>query len=229
MHRFRGQFDDLQLLIKKHESTITAKQREIADLETQRAGSLKSQEAASIAITALQVHIDDLAAEVATQDLEKKEHSSVRQKLEKELDDLRKVMAAKSNEDFRRQEADKSREAEMTRLREQAASLQKALDDQRDTAAKMANQLRVDVEGLRQGHTTSQRDLKAAQALLKEKESELVRLQKEMDKVEQTKRVIDAELRTVKDHIGAMESKLQGALGAKDVGIGWARLAHAPC
>jgi hypothetical protein len=54
-------------------------------------------------------------------------------------------MAAKTSEDEQRREADRSKEQEMGRLREQVARLQKSLDEQRETSLQLANKLLVDV------------------------------------------------------------------------------------
>ena len=176
LQRLGLQYDEAQATVRRHEMSIAAKQRELAEMESKQATNSKAREAVESAKAALQVRIDALTSDLAIRDQERSQHSAARQKLEKELDNLRKVMDAKSTEDIRRQEAEKSREVEMTRLREQSTAL-KLLDDQRETAQRLANQLRVDVEGLKTSHTTAQRDLKSAQANLKAKEEDLLKLQ----------------------------------------------------
>ena len=114
--------------------------------------------------------IQELQEEIGKRARGREVEVTARQKIEKELDDLRLVMAAKSSEDSKRQEAERSRETEMISMRERVAAQQKALDAQREGAQQLANKLRVDVEGLRQSHTATQRDLKAAQVSLAERE-----------------------------------------------------------
>ena len=202
--------------MKRHEKTIAAKRRELADMESKQATNSKAREAVESAKAALQIKIDALTSDLALRDQERYQHSSARQKLEKELDDLRKVMDVKSTEDIRRQEADRSREAEMTRLREQSTALQKLLDDQRETAQRLANQLRVDVEGLRTSHTTAQRDLKSAQAGLQSKEGDLEKLQRDIEAVQERRRAIEGELKGARNQADGTERQLKSALRAKE-------------
>ncbi len=213
------QFDELQQVVKRHEATISAKQREIAEHETKRSTATKTQEASDQAKAEMAVKMDALRQELATRDRERQQDITARRKLEKELDDLRKVMAAKSSEDSKRQEADRSRESEMDRLREQVGGFQKALDQQREGAQQLANKLRIDIEGLRQSHTTAQRVLKAAQAALQDKESALAKLQAMVDKAEETKRQVAAELSSVRVHMEATDKKLRGTIEARDVSV----------
>ena len=217
LRRMTLQFDELQSTIKRHESTIVAKQRELTDMESRQATTSKAQEVVEKAKSELQMRIDALMAELALRDQEKSQHSTVRQKLEREIDDLRQVMDAKSSEDIKRREADKSREAEMTRLRDQSTSLQQVLDEQRETAQRLANQLRVDVEGLKNSHTNAQRDLKTAQAGLKEKETDLERLQRDIEAIQERRRGIEGELNGVKSQADGAEKQLRAATQAKEV------------
>lgn len=165
------------------------------------------------------VQMNALRQQMTTKDSERKQDTAALRKLEKELDDLRKVMAAKTSEDSKRQEADRSRESEMGRLREQVVSLQKALDNQRDGAQQLANKLRVDVEGLRQNHNATQRDLQAAQAALQKKEDALAQLQKELTRADDSKRQVTAELSAVRGQIDATDRKLKDAVQGRDVSI----------
>lgn len=212
-------------MVKRHEATISLKLKEIASLESQRKASVQAQEVSDQAKAALQVKAEALTSQIATRDRERQDQTSARQKLEKELDDLRKTMAAKSSEDSKRQEADRSREAEMSRVREQAGALQKALDDQRDAAQSLANRLRVDVEGLKSSHTAAQRDLKTAQAALKDREGSLMQKQSEVDRAEERRRQVEAELSAVREQVKATEDRLRSAVKGRDVsehGYRWA-------
>ncbi|EIW68985.1 hypothetical protein TREMEDRAFT_68898 [Tremella mesenterica DSM 1558] len=208
--------DDLAQLVKQQEKTLAAKQRQIGELENQRAATQKAQEKADQSRSALTVKIDALTAELQAKDKERQSDASVRQRLEKELDDLRKVMAAKSSEDVKRQEADRSREAEMGRLRDQVGQLQQALDHQRDSSAQLANKLKVDVESLRTSHTTALKDLKAAQSLLKEKEAALVTASASSAQADAVKRQVEAEVVAVRDRLQVTENKLQTVSNAKE-------------
>ena len=218
LRRLIHQFDEQQSLIQNHENNIAGKQRELADLESRQATNAKAQEAIEAAKATLQVKIDDLTSQLSDRDKERQDHHANRQELEKQLDGLRQTMAAKSDEDIRRREVDNSREAEMSRLRDQTSTLQKSLDDHRESSAKMANQLRVDVEGLKSSHQAAQRDLKASQAILKKKEEELAEVRKAVDAADERRRGVEIELREVRAQKEKVESDMQAVGSAKDVG-----------
>ena len=154
---------------------------------------------------------------MATRDRERLQETSARQKLQKDLDDLRIVMATKSSEDNLRREADRSREAEMIRLRENVVLLQKTLDEHRENAQQLANRLRVDVEALRQSHTAAQRNLSAAQDGLREKEKTLGQLQSEANKADNLNRQVAAELTAARQQLAVADEKLRDEVQARDV------------
>ncbi|KAL0252329.1 hypothetical protein I308_101718 [Cryptococcus tetragattii IND107] len=216
LRKAKSQLEELRQAIKRHEDIISSKTREIATLESHKVTSTKAQEAADQIKTELNVKIEGLRSEVAAREREKQAEVDARQKLEKELDDLRKVMAAKTSEDQQRREADRSREQEMGRLREQAAQLQKSLDDQRETALQIANKLRIDVEGLKQSHTAAQKELKARQAEIIEKEREMGRMRAGVTQMEGERRKMESELSRLKERHEETERKLLGTMEARD-------------
>jgi len=213
----KGQFDEFQSVIRRHEATITSKQRQIADLEVQLAADSKAQQASEQAKSALQVKIDGLTASLADREKERQIAASARQKLEKELDDLRKVMADKSTEDIRRREADKSREAEMTRLRDQVVAAEKAREEQQKAQTEFANTLRVQVEGLQGQHKSAEKELKTVKSALKDKEAELSQLRGDMEELEGTIRASQKALQNVREQMESVETKLKMTAKARDV------------
>jgi len=217
LRRAKVQFDELQQIVKRHEATISSKQREISELETKRISTAKAQEASDQAKAELAVKMDALRQAITARDRERQQDISARQGFEKELDDLRKVMATKSSEDSKRQEADRSREAEMSRSREQVTGLQKALDEQREGAQQLANNLRVDLEGLRRSHTMAQRGLKVTQGALQDKEKALAQLQQEVNKAHDSKRQVAGELVAVREQLVKSENQLRSTVQARDV------------
>lgn len=217
LRKANSHLEELRQAIKGHEDTISSKTREIATLEYHKVTSTKAQEAADQIKTELNVKVEGLRSEVAAREREKQAEVNARQKMEKELDDLRKVMAAKTSEDQQRREADRSREQEMGRLREQAAQLQKSLDDQRETALQIASKLRVDVEGLKQSHTAAQKELKARQAEIIEKEREIGRMRAGVTQMEGERRKMESELSRLKERHEETERKLLGTMQARDV------------
>lgn len=217
LRQARLQQDELKEVIKRHEATVAAKQRDIANLESQQTAAAKAQTASEQEKSALGYKIEALNQELSTRNTEKQKVVAERTKLEKELDDLRKVMAAKSSEDIKRQEADKSREAEMSRLRDQVASTQSELDAQRKKEQQLSAKVREEVEGLRQRHVATDKELKSARSNLKDKETQLSKLQQTVTVAENARRQVEAELATVRDKLASTETKLQTTSKARDV------------
>ena len=217
LRAMKGQLDDLQSAIRKHEATISAKERQIDELENAKAAGVKASQDADQIRSTLQVRIDTLLATLADRDREKKDAGDARQKLERELDGLRKVMADKSSEDIKRREADKSREAEMARLREQVVAVEKAREEQKKAHGDAISSLRVTVEGLQGKHKATDKDLKTTVAALKAKEDELVRVRVELDRSDEKRRAADMELKTVRGHIVSVETELRSTIQARDV------------
>ncbi|TYJ55826.1 hypothetical protein B9479_003478 [Cryptococcus floricola] len=216
LRKAKSQLAELQQTIKTHESTIASKTRDISTLESHKTASANAQEAADKVKTELAVQIDSLTSELAAREKEKAKEASARGKVEQELDGLRSLMAAKTSEDEQRREVDKSRDQEMSRLREQAAQLQKTLDDQRETALQLANKLRVDVEGLKQSHTSVQRELKVKIKELEEKEKEVVGAKAKVAQAESERRKAGDELARVQEQLKDTEKRLQGTVQARD-------------
>lgn len=181
------------------------------------AAGVKAQQSADQTTAALNLRVESLTSDLAARDREKATDASARQKLETELDDLRKVMAAKSSEDIKRQEADRSREAEMSRLREQAASAQKALGEQREQSQQLSNKLRVDLEGIMSSYKAADKELKGLKVTLHLKEKELLAVQGRMERADGEKRGVEGELKRVRESLAEVEKKLQGAEMGRDV------------
>ena len=196
---------------------MSAKTREIADLESRIGDGAKALQAAESEKAALGVKIETLTSQLAARDKERSADASTRQRLEGELDDLRKVMAAKSSEDIKRQEADRSREAEMSRLREQVTSAQKALDEQVAQSQKLSEKLRVDFEGIASAYKNEQAEVKnlKGQIGLKEKEAQGAREEKERH--EREARESADELQKARERIKGLEGELGGMTLARDV------------
>lgn len=207
----------MQGLIRKHESSIAAKQKQIADLEQQRSAAAKAQQESDTAKAALQVKVDALFTEIKDRDRERSDATVARHKLEKEMDDLRKLMADKSSEDVRRKEAERSREAEMNRLREQVAAGDLAREEQQKKQTEFANALRVKVESLQSLHKSTDKELKAVQAALADKEKELSRVKVEQEKLDEARRAGEKDLLAVREQLKSTETRLLATNQARNV------------
>lgn len=211
------QQEELKEVIKRHEASMAAKVRDIANLENQRTTARKAQEASDQEKSALTFKIEALNQELSSRSNEIQKVQSERQRLEKDLDDLRKVMAAKSSEDIKRQEADKSRETEMGRLRDQVTRVQEELVAQQTKSQQGVNLIRQEVETLRQRHVATDKELKSARSDLAAKEALLSTLQKSVTVAENAKRQVEADLSAVRDKLATTETKLQSTSKARDV------------
>jgi myosin protein heavy chain len=128
-------------------------------------------------------------------------------------------MAAKSSEDIKRQEAEKSREAEMTRLRAQVEQIQQELDIQRKKEQELVSKVREEVEGLRQRHQATDKELKAAKAEIHKRGDLMVKLQQEAHEAYDATRQVDAELDTVRTKLSTAEDKLRQVTRSRDVRV----------
>ncbi|WVN90734.1 uncharacterized protein L203_105976 [Cryptococcus depauperatus CBS 7841] len=216
LRQAKCQLEELQRITKAHESTISNHLRRIDALESEKTSSTKAQEAADHAKTELNVKIEYLKTEILAKEKEKQGEIVVRQKMEREFDDLRKIMAAKVSEDEQRREADRSREEEMARLRDQVGKLQQSLDDQQKAALQLANKLRIDVEGLKQSHHSAQKELKIKLGQLKDKENEIEQASAQVVAVEREKRIVEGELRKVKEQLQKTERTLQSTTQSRN-------------
>jgi myosin protein heavy chain len=204
---------------------VAAKVAELRDLQGKMADSASALQAAEKDKAALGVKIDTLSSQLAAREKERSADAAARQRLESELDDLRKVMAAKSSEDIKRQEADRSREAEMSRLREQVAAAQKGLDDQISQSQKLSEKLRVDFEGIASAYKAAQGEVTSLKSAIasKEKEADAARLDKE--RYAREARESRDELGRVQDRIKSLDGELSAMGVVRDVssGILWSK------
>lgn len=209
--RREAALQELRETIKGHEATITAKQTALVELEGKRASSAKAHETSEAAKAALQVTINGLKSEFGQKDKERQTLLGEKAKLEKSLDELRKVMDAKVSEEIQRQEVVRSREAENSDLRKQVSQLQELQEKQRENAAQLANKLRVDIDGLRQRHSTAERDLASTKEALKSKESLLARAQAASADADKARKQAESERSSVQSQLKRTEEERDAA------------------
>lgn len=217
LQKLQVKHDEALQQIKSLQASVTARQRDIADLERQRAESTKAKEASDQVAAGLRVKLDHLQQELLAKEKERDSEVTQRRQLEKALDELRQAMAAKTSEDAKRDQAEKSRGSELARLRDEKSQLQQQLQAQNDSAQALAGRLRTEFEGLKAKHIASDRDLRAAQETLKAKDAELVRVKDELAKADTVRRGIDAELANVRQQLKATDDKLNAVSVARDV------------
>ena len=215
----RAALEDAQAAVKRHEATLATKTREISDLERKSAEAAKSLQAAEQEKSALGIKIDTLTSQLAAREKERKDDAATRQSLQTELDDLRKVMAAKSSEDIKRNEADRSRETEMARLRDQVAASQKALEEQVAQSQKLSEKLRVDFEGIATAYKTAQAEVKTLKAAIAAREKEVEGVKGDKERYEREARDSASELGRVRERIKGMEGELGAMSVSRDVSL----------
>jgi len=196
-------------MVKAHETTISAKQAAIAELEGKRSAVAKDHEATQAEKSALQSKVATLTADLTARNKEHQAEVAERIKVQKALDELRKAMEAKTSEDIKRREVERSREAEMDDLRKQVAQLQETQEKQREASVALANKLRADVDGLRQRHATAERELATANQTLKAKTSEISKLEASAFEFGKAKKAVEADLEATRSQLKTTESQLR--------------------
>lgn len=219
LHQLNLKHDEALQLVKTSQSSVVARQREIADLERQRAEYAKAKEASDQAVAGLRVKLDNLQQEVLAKEKERDSETTQRRQLEKALDELRQAMAAKTSEDAKRDQAEKSRESELARLRDEKSQLQQQLQAQNESAQALAGKLRTEFEGLKAKHVASDRDLRAALEALKAKDAELLGVKDDLAKADILRRGVEAELAIVRQQLKATDDRLNAVAVARDVSL----------
>lgn len=214
-----AELGEVHEMVKAHETTISAKQMAIVDLEGQRSAVVKDHEKALADRTSLQSKVVTLQADLVARDKERQQELAEKTKLQKALDELRAAMDAKTSEDIKRREVERSREAETADLRKQVGLLQEAQEKQRDNAVQLANKLRADVDALRQRHATAERDLATANQTIKAKVSEFGKLEAASSEAFKIRKAAEAELDGVRAQLKSTESQLKGMNATCQVGL----------
>ncbi len=147
------------------------------------------------------------------------QEQSLRVTLQKELDDLRSLLEAKSSEETRRNEVEKSKDAERADLRNQVTDLKQELAELRQSALEAQSRLELE-------KSTVARDHKALEAsynsLLKREgdaSSQLSRMKAELGEVEKSKRTMESELQALRTRQIEMDTRLEDAVKSKEVSL----------
>lgn len=210
---------DLQEIALAHESTISAKQLAIKDLDGKTASLVKDVETEKAAKSALQTEVSNLKSSLSARDREKEADAAERSKLQKALDDLREIMAAKTTEEVKLREAQRSREAEMADLRKEAAQHQRNLEDFKKSTTQAAGKLRVEVDNLRQRHSAAEKDLKTANETLRLKIAEIEKLSRTASLALKAQKTAEGERDTVAGQLKDLEMALQDVTAERKVSL----------
>jgi myosin protein heavy chain len=199
-------------------SNMIKKKDEQISLLTEQLDALKiERDNASMEISQLHADLDTLDSQLAQEKQEHQADNEARRKLQNERDELRTLLATKTSEETRRSEVEKSKEAELTSLRNQCAKLQQELTDSRHSAIEIQNKLKVDLEQVTREYTS----LQSSHASLSDREriaqAQLTRVQGHLAELERAKRSMDSELLSLRARQHDSESQLAEAQRDKTV------------
>ncbi|TXT15044.1 uncharacterized protein COLE_01237 [Cutaneotrichosporon oleaginosum] len=217
MKRREVELRDVQEMSRAHESTISAKQLVIADLAGKHSAAVKAHQASEAANTRLKSDIDNLKAVIASRDKDKQADSAERTKLLKSLDELRSVMEAKTSEGIKLREAERSRQAEIAGLRSEAIQHQKSLEEYKRSTREAASKLKLEVDALRQRHSTAEKELKVLNERLTSKSTEVENLQVAAAAAAKTQKETLRELELARSTLKSTERELRLAQLRTDV------------
>lgn len=185
------------------------------DLEGFRTESARRQQD----IAELRNQKSTLEAQFKTEQQDHSQEQLLRVTLQKELDDLRSLLEAKTSEETRRNEVEKSREAELADLRNQVNDLKHELAEVRRAALESQSKLELE-------RTNAVRDHKSLEAsynsLLKREgdaTSQLTRTKAELVELEKSRRGTDFELQTLRTKQIELDTQLSDAVKNKEVGM----------
>lgn len=186
-----------------------------SDLEGFRSESTRRQQE----IAELRNQKSTLEAQFKAEQQDHSQEQLLRVTLQKELDDLRYLLEAKTSEETRRNEVEKSREAELADLRNQVNDLKHELAEVRRAALESQSKLELE-------RTNAVRDHKSLEAsynsLLKregEATSQLTKTKAELAELEKSRRGTDFELQTLRTKQIELDTQLSDAVKNKEVGI----------
>ncbi|KIJ56408.1 hypothetical protein M422DRAFT_150276 [Sphaerobolus stellatus SS14] len=164
----------------------------------------------------LQARLDTLSKQLEAQKEDHDRDAQARATLESEIDELRALMDAKVSEDAKRAEVERSKEQELTGLRQKVAELQQQQAEAKRVSLELQNKLKLEASSLQ----TELRSLQKNYTELMQKEKTLETQQKEAQTAlvgaEKAKRTAESELHTVRSRQIEADKQLAEALKAKE-------------
>jgi myosin protein heavy chain len=153
---------------------------------------------------------------------EQQDHSQeqlLRVTLQKELDDLRSLLEAKTSEETRRNEVEKSREAELADLRNQVSDLKHELAEVRRAALESQSKLELERTNAIRDHKSLEASYNSLLRREGEATSQLTKTKAEFAELEKSRRGTDFELQTLRTKQIELDTQLSDAVKNKEVGI----------
>ena len=201
----------------EYSDIITKKEEQIRvitrDLEDLRADERKRQhEIAELCSQKL-----TLEAQLQIERKEYVQEQSTRDALQKELDDLRSLLQAKTSEETRRNEVEKSKEAELVDLRNQVNELKHELAEARRLALDSQSKLELERTNAVREHRLLESSYSSLLSREGEASSQLSRTKADLAELEKSKRAIESELQTFRTRQIEVDSQLSEAVKSKEV------------
>ncbi|KAJ7232083.1 P-loop containing nucleoside triphosphate hydrolase protein [Mycena rebaudengoi] len=200
----------------EHSKTIQKQEERIATLTEQVASMKKLHKESLTEIVALQSDINSFEAELEAERGEREKDSESRVRLQAELDELRTLMEAKTSEATRRDEVEKSKEQELSDLRQETTRLQHELTDSRRQLLDGQKQLKVDLDASVREHASLKESHKSLVERERSAQSELSRVRTALSELEKLKRSMESELQSLHTRQNDSESQLTETRQAKE-------------
>lgn len=201
----------------QYSAMIEKKEDDLSRLAGQLALTKQKHEAATKDSATFQSQISTLQLTIQAQERDRDRAALEKTKLQAELDELRNMMAVKTNEDTRRTEVEKSREHELTGLREQVKKLQNQVIHEQQHAVEEHNKLKVEFDAVVRDHKA----LGASHTSLARRDEEhrqkLASTEESLSKLEKTHRSLESELQILRTRQIDTDSQLAEATKSKEV------------
>ncbi|KAF9526785.1 P-loop containing nucleoside triphosphate hydrolase protein [Crepidotus variabilis] len=212
----KEQLSEMTRTAADYTTMLQRKEEQISSLNSQLDGLKTEHEHASVEIMALRADIDTLDAQLLA---EKQDHAADLASLDKlrnERDDLRALLATKASEETRRSEVEKSKEQELSGLRDERAKLHQELNELKRSLLEIQSKAKLDLEQLNREHTSLQHSHSSLIERERAAQSQLTKTQSGLSELEKARRTLESELLSSRSRLHEYEEQLADALKAKE-------------
>lgn len=198
---------------------LQKREADIARLSSELSTSQRERDLTKKQSAELQGQLETFAVEFDAQKKDRNRDAQSRAKLQTEIDELRALMDAKTSEDSKRAEVERSKEQELSGLRQQASTLQEQLAEARRLSSEEQSKLKVELENLQ----TEYKVLQNSHGDLLQQANTLEAQRKGTDAsliaAEKAKRTAESELQSIRTRQIDVDGQLAEAVKAKEVRV----------
>ncbi|KAF8514982.1 nonmuscle myosin heavy chain b [Gautieria morchelliformis] len=153
----KEQLAELARTATDYSNMLQKREADIARLSNELSTSHRERDLSKKQSAELQGQLETFTTELNAQRSDRDRDAQSRAKLQVEIDELRALMDAKTSEDSKRAEVERSKEQELSGLRQQASRLQEQLAEARRLSVEEQSKLKVELENLQAEHVALQR------------------------------------------------------------------------